>query len=292
MDKHLEEEALMKNLMEELPMSNEMPPHVRAKAINIAVESHRKAKAARRPRAAAWFTAGVAAFTVGTLVMMPRPAKAWSMVAQAVEKITSVQMDLVVKDPDGKEEKVQIAMRGAEMMVNAGDGTTVLFDKEGLQVYESKSNTLTKMKMPAELLAFMPNVAEEIAGAFDLKKEIAEMEKKFGKDHIVILPFRTQDGRKVYDVQMTEPDGPGTAFLTIDASSDLPIYIDASGEDGEDLTIHLRYNGQVQFRPKFPANAKIKELDLTKMDKMFDGKKLEEAFKGFESFGKGSSIRG
>ncbi len=289
MDKRIEEDAVMKNLMEELPMSNEMPPHVRAKAINVAVESHRKAQAIRRPRAALWFVTGVAAFTMGAVLMMPQPAKAWSMVAEAVEKITSVQMDLVVKDSKGKEEKVQIAMRGAEMMVNAGDGTVVLLDKEGLQVYESKSNTLTKMKMPVELAAFMPNIAEEIAGAFDLKKEVAEMEKKYGKDHIRIMPFRTLDGRRVYDVQMTEPNGPGKAFLTIDANTDLPIFIDASGDDGEDVTINLRYNGEVQFRPNFPTTAKVQELDLSKMGEMFDGKKLEEAFKGLSgsTFGKG-----
>lgn len=289
MDKHLEEEALMKNLMEELPMSNEMPPHVRTKAMNIAVEANRKAQNARRPRTAAWLTAGIAALSIGAFMAMPRPAtaKAWTMVANAVQKITSVQMDLLVKNKDGKEEKVQIAVNGGEMMVNAGsDGAQIVFGKDGLQVYDEKTNTITKMKMPAEVSAFMPNIAEEIMGAFDLKGEIANMEAKYGRDHIKVMPIRELNGRQVYDVQMTEKDGPGKAFLTVDANTDLPIFIDASGDNGEDVVIHLRYNDNIRIQSNFPKDAKIEEIDLSKMGDLFDGKKMEEAFKGFEMFGK------
>lgn len=309
MDKHLEEEALMKKLMEELPMSNEMPPNVRSKAMNIAVETNRRAQAARRPRAVAWMTAGIATFAIGAFFLLPKPAsaKAWTMVKQAVEKITSVQMDLLVKDDKGKEEKVQIAVNGGEMYVNAGaDGALVHMGKDGLQVYDKNTNTITKMKMPAELTGFMPDMAKEIVGAFDLKKEIGEMEQKYGKDHIRIQPIRTgDDGRRVYDVQMTEKDGPGQAFLTVDADTDLPIFIDASG-DGENVVIHLRYNDNVRIQPNFPAGAKVQEIDLTKM--MMSGEKLgkgmehfgrdmEKMFKGFgegmeKSFGdKGHGIR-
>lgn len=286
MDKHLEEDALMKKLMEELPMSNEMPPHVRTKVMNIAVESNRKAQAARRPRTAAWLTAGIAVVAMGAFMAMPRPAKAWSMVAQAVEKITSVQMDLLVKGESGKEEKVQVAVNGGEMLVNtSSEGALMYMGKDGLQVYDKSTNTITKMKMPAEVTAFMPNITDEIMGAFDLKKEIGEMETKYGRDHIKIMPFRYQDGRKVYDVQMTDPDGPGTAFLTVDAATDLPIFIDAK-EDGEDIRIHLRYNSDVRLQPNFPKGAKVEEIDMTKLGEMFDGKKMEEAFKNFELFGK------
>lgn len=288
MDKHLEEEALMKNLMEELPMSNEMPPHVRTKAMNIAVEANRKAQNARRPRTAAWLTAGIAIVAMGAFMAMPRPAKAWSMVAQAVQKITSVQMDLLVKEKSGKEEKVQIAVSGSEMYVSAGgEGTVMHMGKDGLQVYDKNTNTITKMKLPAEVAGFMPNITDEIMGAFDLKKEVADMEAKYGKDHIFVGKLRTgDDGRQVYDVTMTEKDGPGKAFLTVDAQTDLPVFIDASGDEGEDLKIHLRYNDNVRIQPSFPKGAKVEEIDLSSMSGMFDGKKMEEAFKGFEMFGK------
>ena len=287
MDKHLEEDALMKKLMEELPMSNEMPPHVRTKAMNIAVESNRKAQAARRPRTAAWLTAGIAVVAMGAFMAMPRPAKAWSMVAQAVEKITSVQMDLLVKGKEGKEEKLQIAMKGGELYVSsANDGVISHIGNDGLQVYDKSTNTITKVKLPAEVASFMPNITEEIVGAFDLKKEIADMEAKYGRDHIFVGKLRTgDDGRQVYDVTMTEKDGPGKAFLTVDANTDLPVIIDASG-DGEDMVIHLRYNGDVRIQPNFPKGAKVEEIDLSNMGEMFDGKKMGEAFKNFDLFGK------
>lgn len=291
MDKHLEEEALMKEVLAVLPASEEMPAHVRSKALATAIEANRRRQAARRPRPMAWMSAGLAALAFGTFFLMPKQAsaKAWTMVTQAVEKITSVQMDLMVKDAKNGPERIQIALDRGEMLLN--DGKNQLYiGKDGLQVYDVKSNTVTQMKLPSEVEAFMPMAAEEIAGAFNLKKEIAEMESKYGKDHIRIMPLREQDGRQVYDVQMTEPNGSGKAFLTVDANTDLPIFIDASGSEGDgDVVIHLRYNDRIQLKPNFPAGATIKKIDLSQlatgekmgndMEKM--GEEIEKMFEGF-----------
>ena len=149
------------------------------------------------------------------------------------------------------------------------------------------------MQLPVEISTFMPMMAEEITKSFSLKKEIAEMESKYGKDQIQILPFRQQDGRRVYDVRMTDPDGGGKAFLTVDADTDLPIFIEATGDKpGEQLVINLRYNDAIRIQPNFPANAEIQELD---MSKMMDGEKVGKGMehfgrdmeKMFEGFGKG-----
>ena len=231
-------------------------------------------------------------------MVMPKQAsaKAWSMVTQAVEKITSVQMDMLVKDAKNGPERIQIALDRGDMMIQAGKEHSVYMGKEGLMVYDGKTNVVTQMQLPNEVQAFMPIAAEEIVGAFNFKKEIANMESKYGKDHIRIMPIRVQDGREVYDVQMTEPDGPGKAFLTIDAQTDLPIYIDASGPEHEgDVVIHLRYNDRLQIKPAFPANAKIKKVDISQfsvngkhekemenfgeeMEKMFEG--MAKSFEG------------
>jgi outer membrane lipoprotein-sorting protein len=294
-NKSWEEEALMKNLMEELPMSSEMPPHVRTKAINIAVENNRRATAARRPRSVAWLTAGIAVLAVGTILALPKPAaaKTWTMVAQAVQKITSFQMDLRATEGNGKVEEVHIAMKGDEMLIDAGDKAQVYFGKDGMQVYDADKNTVMKMQLPVEVTSFMPMLADEITKSFSLKKEIAEMEAKYGKDQIQILPFREENGRRVYDVRMSDPDGGGKAFLTVDADTDLPIFIDASGDkDGERVQINLRYNDAITIKPNFPANAKVEEID---MSKMMDGEKIGKGMehfgrdmeKMFEGFGKG-----
>jgi hypothetical protein len=272
----------MKRVMEELPMSNEMPPHVRSKAMNVAVETNRRAQARRRPRTVAWLTAGIAVLAVGAF-MMPKPAaaKTWTMVANAVQQITSFQMDLKVNGQKEGPENVHIAMKGDEVLIDAGPDAQIYFGKGEMQIYDAKSNTLTKMKVPVEVGAFMPMMANEITKSFSLKKEIAEMESKYGKDHIRILPFRQENGRRVYDVQMTEPDGPGKAFLTVDADTDLPIYIDIAGEKAEDnVVINLRYNDNVDVTPRFPAGAKVKEID---MSNMMDGEKFG---KDMEDFGR------
>ena len=295
MDKHLEDEALMKNLMEELPMSSEMPPHVRTKAINIAVENNRRANAARRPRSVAWLTAGIAVLAIGTFMALPKPAaaKTWTMVAQAVQKITSFQMDIRANEGNGKVEDIHIAMKGDEMLIDAGKKAQVYFGKDGMQVYDADKNTIMKMQLPVEVTSFMPMMADEITKSFSLKKEIAEMESKYGKDRIQILPFRDQDGRRVYDVRMSDPESEGKAFLTVDADTDLPIYIEVTGDKpGEQLVINLRYNDAIRIQPNFPANAKVEELDLTKvMDGEKVGKGMEhfgrDMEKMFEGFGKG-----
>ncbi len=289
MDKHLEEETLMKKLMEELPMSNEMPPHVRNKALNIAVETNRRAQAARRPRLVAYLTVGLAALTVGAMFLVPKPAaaKAWTLVKQAVGQITSVQMNIEVKNPkEGEPKNITLAFQGNKMMVDAGDEAQVYFSDNTLQVYDAKKNTVTKLIMPGGVMDAMPNIANEIAGAFDLKKEVAQMEEKYGKDHIKIMPIRVENGRRVYDVQMTEKDGPGRAFMTIDAETDLPIFIDADGgKDDENVRITLNYNSNFIVEPNFPANAKIEELDMSKM--MGGGMEGKDFGKMFENFGKG-----
>lgn len=286
MDKHLEEEGtLAKKLQEELPMSQEMPPHVRAKAMNIAIETNRRAQAARRPRTVAWLTAGIAALAFGAMFLSPKQAKAWSLVTQAVQKITSFQME--VQLPQSTElgtHTVNIAAQGNKFMVDAGTDGKLYFDGASMQTYDGRTNKVTKMTLPVEVTGFMPMLTDEIVGAFNLKKEIAEMEEKYGKDHIRVMPIRNLNGRQVYDVQMTEVEGNARAFLTIDAATDLPIFIDASGsEKGDDnFKIVLRYNDDVVIKPNFPANAKVEEIDMSKLDfqnmpnkkdfeKMFDG---------------------
>jgi len=291
MDKHLEEEALAKTL-QGLPMSEEMPSNVRAKALNIAVEANRKAQAARRPRTVAWLTAGIAVVAAAAF-MMPRPAaaKTWTLVAQAVQKITSVQMDMKVSDTKGENHKVSFAVQGGKMLIDSGEGPVIYMDREAMQVYDPKENTVTKMIMPAMAGQFLPDIAGEMVKSFDLKKEIGEMEKKYGKDHIRVMPIRQgDDGRDVYDVQMTQPDGPAQCFMTVDAASDLPIYIDVKdvkdgkGEGVESMVLNLRYNDRVQIEPNFPANAKVTTMDLGDMEAQ--GKAFEKAFEKMEAFGK------
>lgn len=285
MDKHLEEDALASKLQEELPMSQEMPPHVRAKAMNIAIETNRKTQAARRPRTVAWLTAGIAALAFSAIFLSPKPAKAWSMVTQAVQKITSFQMNVKVAENSGKETDVTIAASGSKFMVNTGGENILYFDGEWMQTYDKNENKLVKLKLPVQVGTMMPMITDQVMGAFDLKKEIAEMEKKYGKDHIRVMPIRTLNGRQVYDVQMTDPESNGRAFLTIDAATDLPIFIDASGSERaeENVKIELRYNDDITIKPNFPAGAKVEELDLSKMnfDNMPNKKEFEKMFEGF-----------
>jgi hypothetical protein len=282
MDKYTEEEAQTQNLMEQLPVSTEMPPHVRSKAMTIAIEANRKARAARRPRTVAWLTAGVAGLALASMFLVPKPAKAWSLVKQAVDKVTSVQLRMKISDTNGKMQDTLIAMKKDQMMVDTGEGFKMYMDREGMQFYNAEENTIVKMNLPPEAKGFMPDIASEMIKTFNLKEEMAKMEKEYGKDHIRIMPIRTENGRRVYDVIMTAPEGPEKCFMTVDAQTDLPIYIDADGGDGKDnssMKISLRYNDDFEITPNFPKGAKIQTVDMSDMEKQ--GKEIENAFKSF-----------
>lgn len=285
MKDYREDDALIRMALEELPMSNEMPQNLKSKLTDRALNEKRKARTARRPWLVGVMTAGLATLALGAFFILPRPAlgKTWTMIRDAVNQVRTFQL-VVKEDHNGKSELVHIAVADGKMKIDSGEGELVFIDRNSIQIYDKGENTVMQMMLPMSGIAdAMPDIMGEITKSFDLKKELAEYEKKYGKDHIRIMPIRDRDGRRVYDVVMTDPEGPGTVNMTVDADTDLPTdIIVRENHDGKtsDTVVTMRYNDAVDIQPNFPSNAKIQKLDLGELSKMGgDSKKMEEEMK-------------
>ncbi|MCC7229504.1 MAG: hypothetical protein IT203_03855 [Fimbriimonadaceae bacterium] len=280
-----EDDALIRMALEELPMSNEMPQNLKSKLTDRALNEKRKARTVRRPWLVGIMTAGLATLALGAFFILPRPAlgKTWTMIRDAVDQVRTFQME-VKENRDGKSELVHIAVADGRMKIDSGEQGIVYIDRNSIQIYDKDQNTVMQMVLPlTEITDAMPDVMGEISKNFDLKKELAEYEKKYGKDHIRIMPIRDRDGRSVYDVVMTDPNGLGTVNMTVDADTNLPTDIMVrENHEGKtsDTVVTMRYNDAVVIQPNFPSNAKIQKVDLGGLSKLVgDSKKLGEDMK-------------
>lgn len=269
-------------------MSNEMPQELKFKAVELARKTERP-KTARRPLMVFGMAAVAASLAIGAFFFVPRPAmaKSWSLVRQAVNRITSFQM--IVKMIDSPNEKpVHIAASGAKLMIDTGEEERVYIDGETIQVYDSSENTVTRVKLDGFNLGQMLNdISGTIADHISLKQIIGDFEKEYGKSNIDISPLRYENGRQVYDVEMRDPKSRGHAFLTVDAQTDLPILIRATGSEKKDdnVEIVLRYNDNVEIHPNFPEGAKFQDIDLGVLKGLGEGaqkigNEIEKSLKG------------
>lgn len=265
MKENWDDEVLIKRAMEELPMSIEMPQELKSKITDTALEAGRKTRTARRPLMVAGLTAGLAVLAMGAYLMAPKPAmaKSWALVRQAVDHVNSFQM--IVRG-GAKNDNVTIAAAGGKFRVDSGEGEIVYIDGESIQVYDKSENKITRIKLGglASLGQMLPDIMGEAMSHLSLKDEIAKYEKEYGKENIRVSQPYNRDGRQVYDVEMRDPKEGGSAFLTIDAQTDLPISIRANDPKDKDgnVEITLRYNDRIDIQPNFPAGVKYEDIDL------------------------------
>lgn len=286
------EEERIQRLMEELPLSMQTPNEFKSKLIDSALDANKKARPVRRPLWVGAMTAGIAAVALGAYFMSPKPAaaKTWSMVRQAVEKVTSFRLTISETVGGKRQEEAVIAFSDQGMMIQA-DSEIIYMDGKTMQVYDPKENTVVRMKVggfESELQKGMAEGLSEGLGALSLKDIIADVEKEYGKENIKIGPIRTENGRQVYDVYLRDPKDGTQATLTVDAGSDRPIKIlnEEIEHGAKKLTeIKVEYNGKWDIKPNFPADAKYEDIDLTKM--ISDGMKMDSGSASGSSQGKG-----
>lgn len=278
------DEDLIRKAMEELPMSMQMPPEFKAKVVDAALESGRTAHRARRPLVVAGLTIGLIAVASAAIFFVPRPATtgAWALMKQAVNEITSFQMELKTAN----EKVLKISASGSKFAMEMGEGTVMYIDSSSMQIYDPKENSVTKMKFPAGSGADIPDIGKEMTKEFNLKDQIAELEKEYGKGKIKVQAPRTENGRQVYDILLGDAGAQGQAKMTVDSATNLPIHIwlpkKLNDPDGA-VELTLRYNDPVDVTPHFPDGVKINELDLGKLKDLGEdiGKDIGKAFDGF-----------
>lgn len=290
MSEQWEDDVLIQRAMEELPMSMQMPQEFRAKVVDVALESGRKAQRARRPLVVAGLTVGLIAVASAAIFFVPRPATtgAWALMKQAVNEITSFQMEIRTSNA----KVLHIAAAGNKFALDTGDGTMMYVDGKSMQVYNPKENTVMKMTFPEGQGAEIPDIGKEMTKEFNLKDMIADLERQYGKGKIKVQPPRLENGRQVYDILLGDPTPQGQGRMTVDSATNLPIHMWLPKKDNEDdgaVELTMRYNDPVNVTPHFPDGVKINELDLGKMKEFGEGFGLgiKESFEGV-----GESLKG
>lgn len=275
-------EELIRKRMERLPMSENAPDNLKDK---IYEESRRRpSPMPRRRLMVAGLTVAAGLALTGLYLGSPKQAtaKTWTMVKQAVDKVDT--MLLTMHSSGQNQEKITIAYAPGKLAVNTGKGPEIYVMDGTLKIYDAKEKTVRQMEIGDKML---PDMARVVGEGINLKEMLRDFELEHGRENIKISPIRTESGRGIYTVTLRDPKHKGGAVVDVDAATDLPIRIEASGMDGDSkqsMLVTIRYNDAISvdvFTPKFPADTKVEVIDMSKLGKFDD---LGDAFA--EGFGK------
>lgn len=259
----------LQGLMENLPMSKFTPEELKEKLYDMAASPAPQRRAVRRPAIAFAFGGALVAVAVAVMVSMPATAKSWDGIKKAVQAVT--RMEMSIRDYEGKG-NTRIAFGEGTILVQPDDGQIVYVSKEKVQIYEKSENVVREFPMP--LIEMIPDISREVLGEMSMSKMLQEYEKEYGQENIKLGAFRQLNGRRVYDAVLSDPKNNERALLTIDAETDLPVYIESYKAGKKTSEIVARYNGAVSpdaLTPKFPAGARFEKFDISKM--IEEGKK-------------------
>lgn len=265
-------------LLENLPMSERTPESLRTKLADLAASPQPRHRAVRRPVVAMAFAGALTVAAVAVFLSIPATAKSWSLVKQAVQRVKTMQMEIRELDR-AKPEWTRVAFGDRLVLVESPEGTIVYVSNGTVQIYEPKENVVREFPMPEGI---MPEIMGQVVGEISMTKILAEHEREFGKENIKIGPSRMWQGRRVFDVTFTKPegaasnDGDDRVNIVADEATDLPILIEVFKKENGNLKktneIVARYNDAVtpeNLRPNFPPGVKFEKFDISKI---MDGK--------------------
>jgi hypothetical protein len=285
----------MKDLFDKQPLSNEAPQGLRNKVEFAARQKPGRQWFGTRTR---WAVAGtaVAAAAIGVVMFMTpasAEAKTWDMVTAAYEQVRGVliQMEFTGQGDqgsltiagkgndwrmtmdglaDGKDERVDVSYSGGELTIWDG-GDTALVMSLGFNIPFSPEDV-------------MKGMTEQLSASKIFKEHADEI----GRDNIRIEQPEWVGNRHVYNVYINEKDGNGQVHILIDADTDLPVSMDISGPNGEEMRMSFQFDGDFDsslLRPIIPSGVKIERTDMSKM-MGGGGVNHEDMLKGLEEFGK------
>lgn len=285
----------MKDLFDKQPLSNEAPQGLRNKVEFAARQKPGRQWFGPRTRWAVAGTAVAAAAIGGIMFMTPATAQAktWDMVTAAYEQVRGVliQMEFTGQGENGsltiagkgndwhmtmegigngKSEKVDISYSGGELtMWDGGDTAQVI--SLGINIPFSPEDV-------------MKGMTEQLSASKIFKEHADEI----GRENLRIEQPEWVGNRHVYNVYINEKDGNGQVHILVDADTDLPISMDVSGTEGEEMRMSFQFDGDFDsslLYPIIPKGVKIERIDPTKMMDG-DGGGHEDMFRGLEGIGK------
>jgi hypothetical protein len=266
-DRFDEEQAILA-LLENLPMSKFTPEELKDKLIDLAGSPAPRHRNVRRPFFAVAFGGAMVVAAIALMTSLPATAKSWELIKKAVQGVT--RMEMTVRDLGEKNEIVHIAFAPGTILVQPEGEEQVFISNGVVQVYDKEKNVVQEITLPMGNM--IPDIGKEVLGAMSMSKMLADYEREYGKQNIHVGQIRNLQGRKVYDVVLTNPKEGGHANLTVDAETDLPTFIEAfenrKGQVVKVTEIVAKYNDAVDvsaITPNFPPDAKHEKIDVSQM---------------------------
>lgn len=265
----LDDQAL-RTLMESLPMSANAPENLKNKLVDLAASSAPTRRAARRPILALALSAAtiVTAIAVITSIPTPAAAKSWEGVKRAVESVQ--KMELIVTDPRTNQIRSQTRVDPSSIYVKLWEGDELYVTDRLVRTFDKSDNLMLDVVMPEN--GAEPDIRKQVLKELSMSTILAQYEEKYGTRYIKIGPIHDQQGRQVYDVTLREPNSVGYGNLVIDATSNLPIYLEAfepqDGKPVKTLEMSARFNDGATSPgqgPVLPKGARHETIPVSKV---------------------------
>ncbi len=279
----------MKNLFDKQPISSEAPQGLRNKVELAARQKPARAWFAPRYRWAAAGTA-VAACAVGVVMFMlpsKAEAKTWEMVQAAYEQVRGVLIQMEFSG-DGEDGKLTIAGKGQDWRVSMegmdggkGERMDISYAGGELTIWEG-GDTAQVIDLGINIPFSPEQLMSEMANELTASNILKQGEGEIGRENIRIEQPVVVNGRRVYNVYVTEPHGEGNFHILVDADTDLPISMNVDGKNGESMRMSFQFNGEFDnsfLQPVLPSGIKFERIDRSMLGG--DGENFMEGMKDF-----------
>lgn len=254
-------------LMESLPMSKTTPDNLKSKLIDLAATSVPVRRAARRPILAIALSAATLVAAIAIVTSVPATAKSWGGIMSAVHKVQ--RMELVVSDPRTNQVRNVARMDEKSIYVHLSEGDAMYVTDRLVRTYDKSDNLVMDVVMPEK--GPHPDVRADVWKELSMSTILAQYEEKYGTRYMEIGPVHESKGRRIYEVTLREPNSLSYGKLVVDATTDLPISVEAfepeNGRAVKKLEMSARFN-ELATRPSPivpPPGSRLETVPVEKL---------------------------
>jgi hypothetical protein len=206
------------------------------------------------------------------MTAVPSSAKSWDAIKTAVQAIQ--RMELTVTDLKEGEQISKVQINADSIYVRLPDGEFMYLTAGVVRTYDRSDNLALDVLIPrAEMAA---EVRADVLKELSMSRLLADYEAAYGKGNIWIGASRLWNGRRVYDVTLTDPETLHFGKLVVDVATDFPVLLEAyeveNGKPVKRIEIAARYNAPASAEPELPKGARHETINLNDMIEKNGGK--------------------
>ena len=267
------EQREFEQLLKDAPMGYEAPDALKRKLRSYIGFS--RVRKIRRwiPRALVMGGSAAAVFAAA-LFLWPTSASAKSF-QRVLDATNQARTFTISLDEGGGGSRKLVRLAGVDGLldISTDGGEHAQIDKGKMSVYDPKANTLMVVKFgnSAEMGFIGSGLQEGLREGIkfvDVKKMLADFKAHYGEENAKVSDTFTEDGRKVYTMDLQSPRDSSRATITVDADTSLPVRIQAVEQSHKSVDLRIAFGGDVRIQPieeTLPKDVKRNERDFGKI---------------------------